>query len=345
MKEVAAEISSWLDNGQETIALATVIKTWGSAPRRPGAKLAIDIDDNIAGSVSGGCVEGAVIEASRSTLETGKAQYLHFGVADETAWGVGLACGGSIDILVEKLNLPFFEATCGILNRVERGSVSTIVKGADDLVGKKLIVSGGDELVCDMPFEVRARVLSVVADSVVSQAVALDAETVVFVDLLQPPPTLVVVGGVDIAIALTKMASLAGYDTVVVDPRRVFGADSRFPHVNRLIQKWPRSAFAEIDLNSDTAVALLTHDPKIDDPALKVVLPSDVFYIGALGSRKTHASRLKRLAGMGFTSEQTDRIFAPIGLDIGAESPQEIALSVMAEIVGARRGRAQARTG
>jgi xanthine dehydrogenase accessory factor len=166
--------------------------------------------------------------------------------------------------------------------------------------------------------------------------IALDEDTTIFVDQIRPSPTLVAVGGGEIAIVLTEMARLLGYYTVVIDPRGVFANETRFPHIDRLIQKWPRSAFAEIELTPDTAVALLTHDPKIDDPSLKVLLDRDIFYIGALGSRKTHASRLKRLKKMGFSENQTDRIHAPIGLDIGATNPQEIAVAIMSEIVAER---------
>jgi xanthine dehydrogenase accessory factor len=169
-----------------------------------------------------------------------------------------------------------------------------------------------------------------------SGLVALDDDTKIFVDQIRPSPTLVAVGGGEISIALTEMARILGYYTVVIDPRSVFANEARFSQINRLIQKWPRSAFNEIDLTPDTAVALLTHDPKIDDPSLKILLERDVFYIGALGSRKTHSRRLDRLRKMGFYEEQTDRIHAPIGLEIGAVNPQEIALAIMSEIVAER---------
>jgi xanthine dehydrogenase accessory factor len=170
-----------------------------------------------------------------------------------------------------------------------------------------------------------------------AQRVSLGEEVEVFVDLYRPAPSLVLVGGVHVAIALSSLAKSVGYATIVVDPRRAFGSKERFPEVDQVIQKWPKKALQEIELTQDTAVALLTHDPKIDDQALEIVLDSDAFYIGALGSRKTHAKRKQRLEQMGFNSEEIAKIHAPIGLPIGAENPEEIALAIMAEIVGVRR--------
>ncbi len=338
MKEIVGDLSAWRMDGRETFAVATVLKTWGSAPRRPGAKMAIDSDGNVTGSVSGGCVEGAVIRAARDILETGDAQLLHFGVADESAWDVGLACGGSIDIFVENLDLPTFDLVCQMIDQEQSGYIATIVRGPGEIVGQKLVVDGMGGATGSIAPDLQEQLMDLATAVSQTGLIKLDAETDVFVDLIQPAPMLVAVGGGDIAITLTKMARLLGYDITVIDPRSVFGSEARFPHVDRLIQKWPRSAFAEIELTPHTAVALLTHDPKIDDPSLRILLESDVFYIGALGSRKTHAKRLKRLAQDGFTSSQTDRIFAPIGLAIGAANPGEIALAVMAEIVSVRCG-------
>lgn len=338
MNEFVDDVSTWLTDGRNDIVTATVLRTWGSAPRRPGAKMAIDGDGHITGSVSGGCVEGAVIEAARQTLETGEAQLLHFGVADETAWSVGLACGGSIDIFVDNIDPSSFEVVHRLVSEERAGSITTVVRGPAGILGQKVVVDETGGASGNMVPDLRERVISVAAAAEQAGMIALDAETTIFVDLIRPSPTLVVVGGGEVAISLTKMARLLGYNTVVIDPRRVFASEARFPHVDRLVQKWPRSAFADIELTPDTAVALLTHDPKIDDPSLKILLDRDIFYIGALGSRKTHAKRLKRLKKLGFTDSQTERICAPIGLDIGAANPQEIAVAIMAEIVAARRG-------
>jgi xanthine dehydrogenase accessory factor len=339
MKEIVEDLAVWIENGQEKIAIATVLKTWGSAPRRPGSKMAVTGDGNLSGSVSGGCVEGAVIEASRDSMETGEAQFLHFGVVDETAWDVGLACGGSIDIFVENLDLPSFRAAQRLIREEGSGVVVTVVSGKPALMGQKMVLDQAGIMTSNMDPELQDQVIDMLPGIQQTRLVGLEAGTKIFVEQIRPSPVLVAVGGGEIAIALTEMARLLGYYTVVVDPRSVFATESRFPHIDRLIQKWPRSAFLEIDLTPDTAVALLTHDPKIDDPSLKILLDQNTFYIGALGSRKTHAQRLERLRKMGFNESQTGRIHAPIGLDIDAANPQEIALSIMAEIVAERNKR------
>lgn len=339
MKEIVKDVSTWIDAGQDQIVIATVLKTWGSAPRRPGAKMAINNEGQLSGSVSGGCVEGAVIEASRDSLETGEPQLMHFGVVDETAWGVGLACGGSIDIFVENIDIPSFEAVRRLIREERRGSIATVIRGAPEILGQKVVVDENGLVASNMAPELAEHVFKILSEVQQMGIIPLDSETNIFVDQIRPSPKLVAVGGGEIAIALTEMARLLGYSTIVIDPRKVFATEARFPHIDRLIQKWPRSAFAEIDLTPDTAVALLTHDPKIDDPSLKVLLDQDVFYLGALGSRKTHAARLKRLRNMGFSESQLDRIYAPIGLDIGATNPQEIALAIMSEIVASHNGR------
>jgi xanthine dehydrogenase accessory factor len=250
-----------------------------------------------------------------------------------------LACGGSIDIFVENIDFPSFEAVRFLINEDRRGSIATVIQGAPEIVGQKVVVDDNGLVTSNMLPGTEAQVVRHLLEVKQIGVISLDSETNIFVDQIRPSPKLVAVGGGEIAIALTEMARLLGFSTIVIDPRKVFATEARFPHIDRLIQKWPRSAFAEIDLTQNTAVALLTHDPKIDDPSLKVLLDRDVFYIGALGSRKTHASRIKRLQKMGFGESQIDRIFAPIGLDIGATNPQEIALAIMSEIVAAQNGK------
>lgn len=341
MRDILSDVTKWLERG-EKIALATVIQTWGSSPRGVGAKMALTPGGNITGSVSGGCVEGAVYETGLHVLKTGKPQLLHFGVADETAWEVGLACGGQIDVFVEPLDRAFFEARRGQLLADRPHAVATIIQGSEDLLGREVLLSG-DAPVADtsengLSEQVLAKARQAQVDGS-SQRFMLQAEKApveVFVEVVAPAPTLVIVGGVHIAVALTSIAKALGYRTVVIDPRRSFGSPERFPHVDELIQAWPQEAFARIDLNDKTAVAMLTHDPKIDDPALQIVLDSPAFYVGALGSQKTQANRRQRLLDSGLTSEQLDRLHGPIGLDIGGRAPEEIALAVMAEIVAVK---------
>ncbi len=338
MKEILNDIDLWFADGQTDIALATVVMTWGSSPRRIGAKMAVSVDGRISGSVSGGCVEGAVVEACSHALDSGKAQLLHYGVADETAWGVGLACGGNIDIFVEVLDNKWYRFFRQTVLESWAGMVATVIRGPEELLGRKAAYDQVGERTGSLGDDLDIELQSVLSSIHQSQRIFLRSDLEVFVDLFQPPPVLVMIGGVHLAIALTRQAKSVDYQTVVIDPRRSFGSELRFPDVDYLLQEWPQKAFQEVMPTPNMAVALLTHDPKIDDQALKILLDSDVFYIGALGSRKTHANRKDRLRQMGFSDTQIARIYAPIGLDIGADNPEEIALAIMAEIVGVRRG-------
>lgn len=337
MKEVIQDIDRWQETDEGPVAVATVVETWGSAPRKAGAKMAMTAGGQISGSVSGGCVEGAVVEAGTEALSNGRSQLLHFGVADETAWEVGLACGGTIDVFVEPLDGATYAFIRDLVAKDRAGASITVIKGPDALVGRKLTLARDGGQIGTLGDDLDAVVRDFVKTARKSQRVHLGDDVELFVDMFLPAPTLVMVGGVHIAVALTRYAKMLGYRTLVVDPRRAFGSVERFPDVDTLHQLWPQKAFEQIEVTPETAVALLTHDPKIDDPALKVVLDSPAFYIGALGSSRTHAKRVKRLEKMGFTADQIARIHAPIGLDIGAVNPEEIALAVMAEIVKAQR--------
>lgn len=340
MREVADDIERWQEDG-EPVALATVIETWGSAPRGVGAKMALTASGRIAGSVSGGCVEGAVFESGVETLETGRAQLLSFGVADETAWDVGLACGGKIDVFVESLKEPAFAQIRKWLADEQAGAVITVIKGPQSHLGRKLLITAEDGLLGTIEPTLDGSLVTLGREALAKRKSMRHSITEndleLFIDVILPAPTLVMVGGAHIAIALASMANTLGYRTFVVDPRRAFGSTERFPHVDRLIQAWPDEAFKEITITESTAVAMLTHDPKIDDPALKTVLPGPAFYVGALGSSKTHDKRKRRLREAGLPGELIDRIHSPIGLDIKATTPEEIAVAIIAEIV-ARRG-------
>jgi xanthine dehydrogenase accessory factor len=272
-------------------------------------------------------------------------------VADETAWEVGLACGGTIDVFVE----PFDPALLAVLGELQekkqQAAVVTVIAGPAHLLGRKWVIAGGAFRFGRRGHELEPRVLAAAEAALAENrsgrvqpgrggAPGLSFQEPepleLFVEITPRPPTLVMVGGVHIAIALAAIARTLGYRTIVVDPRRAFGSEARFPHADELIQSWPDEAFRKVTLTADTAVAMLTHDPKIDDPALKVVLDSPVFYVGALGSQKTQAKRRQRLQKAGLSEAQLNRIHGPIGLPIGAETPEEIALAVMAEIVKTR---------
>ena len=345
MWDIFTDLEQWFAEGK-SVALATVIRTWNSSPRGVGAKMAMTPEGNISGSVSGGCVEAAVYQAGVDTLKTGRPQLLHFGVADETAWEVGLACGGSIEVFVESLEESFFQTLSACIQRNKPLVVAMVVRGPDNVLGQSLLVCDEvsvynelDEKFKRQSIEVARKCLSEERSQQVQLTSAGEEKIDLFFDVMLPSPTLVIVGGVHIAVTLSKIAKVLGYRTILVDPRAAFGNLDRFPHVDELIQEWPKEAFAKIELDRATAVTVLTHDPKIDDPALKITLSSPAFYIGVLGSQNTQAKRRKRLMASGVSELQLNRLHGPIGLDIGAETPEEIALAVMAEIVVESRGK------
>ncbi len=333
MRDVLPELEAWRAEGR-SFALATVVQTWGSAPRTAGSRMLVSADGRIAGSVSGGCVEAAVVEAARETLKTGTPRLLSFGVADETAWAVGLACGGTIEVFVEVPPTEVLDAARAVLRADRTAVLPTVVKGPASLLGTRLVVAEGGETVGSAPEGVRAAARTALEGGRRGRQTA--GETDVFVDLVRPFPTLVLVGGVHIAIALVRLARALGYRPIVVDPRPTFADPARFPDADRVIGSWPDEALGEIGLTPGTAVAVLTHDPKLDDPALRAALPSSAFYVGALGSKATQEKRRRRLLEAGLTEAQVQRLHAPIGLDLGGRSPEEIALSVMAQIVAVR---------
>jgi len=306
----------WHREGKGAV-LATVIETWGSAPRRVGAQLAISGDGEIEGSVSGGCVEGAVIVEALEALEEGAARELEFGVSDGDAFAVGLACGGTIRVLVEPVGGVLPEALLADLcaARAARAPVAYVVEL--DTGARRLERDG---------FETRFRM----------DRSGFEDESRTFVAIHNPPLRLIVVGAVHIAQALVPMARIAGYDPTIIDPRETFGAQARFPG-ETLLNDWPDEAVEQLGLDSRTALVLLTHDPKLDDPALTLALRSGCFYIGALGSTRTHAKRVARMQEAGFSEAEIARIHGPVGLDIGAAGPSEIAVSILAEMTGVLR--------
>lgn len=302
-------------------ALATVVETWGSAPRRAGAQLVVGGDGRIAGSVSGGCVEGAVVLEAQDALADGKNRLLEFGVSDEDAFAVGLACGGTIRILVEPVGgaLPAEMLEELVAARAARRALAYEVNLSS---GARRLTSG------EYPDRLRMD----------RSGVEEDGET--FVAVHNPPLRMIIVGAVHIAQALVPMARVAGYDPVLIDPRAAFAAPDRFPG-ETILGDWPDEAVARLGLDARTALVLLSHDPKLDDPALEAALRAECFYIGALGSKKTHAKRVARLTEAGFTETEIARIHGPIGLDIGAAGPAEIAVSVLAEMTAVLRGKAE----
>ena len=342
MRDILADLDRWRKQ-EKQIALATVIDTWGSAPRAVGAKMALTPDEEITGSVSGGCVEGAVYQAGIETLESGKAQLLHYGVADETAWEVGLACGGKIEIFVQPLSTDMFDQLQHGLDASRPIAFVNVIQGPEALLGNGLLVVQGAEPYGSLSESLDPQALLLAQEAIangVSKRVMLPTEDEgpleLFIDVIPAAPNLVMVGGVHIAIALAKLARVMDYQTIVVDPRRSFGNPDRFPEVGLLIQEWPDEAFTQIAITNSTALVMLTHDPKIDDPALQIALNSDAFYVGALGSKSTQMKRRKRLLAGGIEEVKLKKLHAPIGLRIGGKTPEEIALAIMAEIISVR---------
>jgi len=300
-------------------ALATVVQTWGSAPRRVGAQLAISGDGRIEGSVSGGCVEGAVIVEALEALEDGRPRMLEFGVSDEDAFAVGLACGGTIRVLVEPIGaaLPVEMLAELVTARAARQPLAYVV---------------------NLDRNTRHLVRDGYPDRMRMDSSGFEADGQTFVAVHNPPLRLIVVGAVHIAQALVPMARIAGYDPVLIDPRDAFGSAARFPG-ETILHDWPDEAVAALGLDARTAMVLLTHDPKLDDPALESALRADCFYIGALGSTRTHAKRVERMQMAGFHDDQIARIHGPVGLDIGAAGPAEIAVAILAQMTAVLRGR------
>jgi xanthine dehydrogenase accessory factor len=297
-------------------ALATVVETWGSAPRPTGSQLAISGDSEIMGSVSGGCVEGAVVAEALEALEDGRSRILEFGVSDNEAFAVGLACGGRIRVMVEPV---------GQGQGIDPGLLDELVaaRAARRAVAVVTDTANWRREIADYDTDP--------ARFDADRSGFDEARPEYFVAIHNPPLRLAVVGAVHIAQPLLVMAEAAGYDVVLIDPREAFASASRFPS-GRLVHDWPDAALGAYGLDTRTAVVTLTHDAKLDDPALDAALKSPVFYIGALGSTRTHAKRVVRLKDAGFSDAQIARIDAPIGLDIGSGSPAEIAIAILAQM-------------
>ena len=300
------------------VAMATVVETWGSAPRAVGSQLVIDADGAMEGSVSGGCVEGAVIVEALEALDDGKPRLLEFGVSDDEAFAVGLACGGEIKVLVEPVGSALPVDTLDAL--VSAREATRPVAYVTDLQ------TGDPRLAEKTEYPERFRLDR--------SGVEEDGRT--FVAIHNPPLRMIVVGAVHIAQALVPMARACGYAPVIIDPRAAFGSEARFPG-ETIIEDWPDAAMNALKPDARTAVVTLTHDPKLDDPAIVAALRSDIFYLGCLGSTRTHAKRVARLKEAGFSDAEIGRIHAPVGLDLGGRQPAEIAVSIMAEVMQALR--------
>lgn len=335
MRELLGEYARL--RASERVGRAVVTSVWGSAPQAEGATMLVSASGRMAGSVSGGCVETAVVEEVRAAMARGAATIVRYGISDERAWSVGLACGGSLEVLVEPaVSEPVLRAAEGPGGMV----IATFLDGAD--LGRSVSIDESSPVEETSLVRAAREALRSGRSRSVRLLVA-GTETGVFLEVFPRPQKLVIVGGVHVAAALVPLARALGYWTVVADGRASFLTRERFPDADQLILGWPGEAFAQAGIDSATAVAVLTHDPKFDDPALMIALRSPAMYVGAIGSKKTQAARRERLRAAGLTDDQVGRLFGPIGLDLGGRAPAETALAIMAEIVAVRHGAAVAR--
>jgi xanthine dehydrogenase accessory factor len=325
--DVLSAARNWLARDGR-VAIATVVDTWGSAPVPIGGQMAVAADGNFQGSVSGGCIEGEIIMEAEDILASGQPKRLTFGVADETAWRAGLPCGGKVQVFVERIDAK--DGGADLLDRaVAAGETRRGLVVRTHLAdGRKEVFERSD---ANLPQDIAERFRT--AKSQLQETPDGD----VFLHALVPPARILVIGATHIGQVLTQIARLASYEVTVIDPRTAFASADRFPDV-KLLTEWPQDALPKVGLDPYTAVVALAHVGHIDDEALKLAVQSDCLYIGALGSSRNHAKRVERLKAAGITDGQIARIRAPIGLDIGAQTPAEVALSVMAEIVLAVRG-------
>ena len=305
MHDVREQAERWLSRG-DRVALATVVATRRSAPRPVGSKLIVSEQGELFGSVSGGCVESDVAVQAAEVLASGEPRLLSYGISDDQAWEVGLPCGGEIDVFVQPLAELPADGDGVLLTRLE-----------GDRAGQTELAE----------IEIRS-----------SGVVELEGEQV-FEEVLGPPPRLVVVGATDTAEALCRLAGALGWRTIAIDPRKALATEERLPSASERVVAWPDEGMERLELDADTAVVVLTHEERLDVPALTAALASEAFYVGAIGSRKTQAKRRERLLEAGVPEERLDRISGPAGLDLGADTPAETAVSILAEILAVRAGR------
>ena len=354
MRDVLDDLVGWWQAGQ-TVGMGTVVGTWRSAPRPAGASMLVGPDGTAVGSVSGGCVEGAVYEEAKDSVETGEVSLQRYGVSDDDAFAVGLTCGGIMHVFVESVSRESFPELGEIKESVDRHepvAVVTCVKGPEDRLGRRMVLwpdraSGSfglqrmdDAVAADARGMLAAGRTGMLHFGHDGERRGDDLE--LFVNSFAPPARMVVFGAIDFAAAVARVGSFLGYRVTVCDARPVFATPKRFPDADEVIVDWPhRYLQAEVDagnIDERTVLCVLTHDPKFDVPLLEVALRLPVAYVGAMGSRRTHDERLARLLEAGLSKEEVERLSSPIGLDLGARTPEETAVSIAAEIIAGRWG-------
>ena len=353
MRDVLDQLLQWWDQGAE-VGIGTVVSTWSSAPRQPGASMLVGPDGSAAGSVSGGCVEGAVYELASEVRDGADPVLQRYGVSDSDAFAVGLTCGGIIDIFVERVGPASFPEFGGVAEDIRGGrpvAVATVVEAPADLLGRRLVIRP-DSVAGDLVAAGSQRLVDAVRDDALGLLVqgrtgvlhyGHDGERrvddiAVFVASYAPRPRMIVFGAIDFASAVARIGSFLGYRVTVCDARPIFATRRRFPDADEVVVEWPHRYLASTEVDERTVVCLLTHDPKFDVPLLELALRMPLAYVGAMGSRRTNDDRLQRLRELGLTETELARLRAPIGLDIGARTPEETAVSVAAEIIVARWG-------
>jgi xanthine dehydrogenase accessory factor len=353
VRDILDQIAKWWDAG-ETFGLATVVQTFSSAPREPGAALAVSAAGEVVGSVSGGCVEGAVYELSGEVSKNGRAVLQRYGVSDDTAFSVGLTCGGIIDIFVEPVSRDSYPQFGDIVDAVRAQrpvAVATVIAGPGTVGARRVIwpaddgdasgsLGSGDRL--DQAVDDDAR--GMLAQGLTGvRRYGPDGERrrdelSVFVQSFAPPPRMLVFGAIDFAAAVARIGKFLGYRVTVCDARPVFATSARFPDADEVITDWPHRYLAGITTDERTVICVLTHDPKFDVPVLEVALRAPAAYIGAMGSRRTHTDRLDRLREAGMSEDELARLRSPVGLDLGARTPEETAVAIAAELIQLRWG-------
>jgi xanthine dehydrogenase accessory factor len=350
LRDILDQITKWWDSG-ETFGLATVVNTFRSAPRDPGAALAVSGGGEVVGSVSGGCVEGAVYELAQEVCESGQPVLQTYGISDDTAFDVGLTCGGIIELFVEPVSRERFpglgDVAAAIRDEVPV-AVATVIAGPGTLGARRVIradaatgtLGAGDRLDEAVDDDVRgmlAQGLTGVRHYGEHGERRLD-DLSVFVQSFAPPPRMLVFGAIDFAAAVARAGKFLGYRVTVCDARPIFATHARFPDADEVVVDWPHRYLAKTQIDQRTVICVLTHDPKFDVPLLEVALRTPAGYIGAMGSRRTHDDRLARLREAGMTEHELARLRSPIGLDLGARTPEETAVSVAAELIQLRWG-------
>lgn len=337
MQDILQTVNAW-QCANEKIGIATVTTTWGSAPRREGAKMAFKADYAMIGSVSNGCIEGAVIEAGLRSFKRGSGQLLEYGLTNDEVLSVGLSCGGQIRVFVEPLDADWWTAIEAIVQANEAAYTVTCIEG--ELVGEKVLFDSNMTPIyrtANIQPET-TRQWAQLAEGLKKSQEIQHANAVLFVDVHLPPPHLIIIGGAHVAMPLHTIAKTLGFRMTLIDPRTAFASAERFPQVDTIMHEYPHDALAKLKLDQHTYMAVLAHDPKIDDPALLTALAHEIAYIGVLSSKRSHEDRCKRLREKGISDEQLAQLHTPIGLAIGSRTPEEIALSIMAEIVAVKNG-------